>query len=370
VGFFDWVAHPTGIDEIYDVAAELKREFEGAIILGIGGSYLGPASLIEALRPVEQETKFPICWVSNSDTRTIAKATRLAQSRKMATVITSKSGNTVETLGGFFSLAQYLDPKGYCAITDPTTGILRGLVEKQKWHSLPVPPSIGGRYSVLTAVGLLPALLGDVDARSLIRGALSMQKALTAAGTKNPAFQLAARLHAWDTHHHHPIQYLMPYHSGLQLMADWYVQLFAESLGKDGKGPTPIGALGTTDQHSQLQLWKEGPRDKVIGFLDVLSSGNSVRIAKPPFAVDKNDYLFRHNFDEVNHLASLATQKSLQNSHVPTYRIEIAKLSAEALGSLYFFFETACAFAGELYGVDAFNQPGVEEAKRLLHSSL
>jgi glucose-6-phosphate isomerase len=369
-GFYDWPADPSEITQMEQLAEYLRHDFEGAIIIGIGGSYLGPATIVQALRTRDSDEEFPIVWVSNADTHSISFARRLAREKKVATVLISKSGNTVETLSAFFDLSDDLEPKGIVAISDPKSGTLRELAKKNKWLSLEVPANIGGRFSVLTAVGLFPAWLAGINANGLLEGARHMRSQLNENASENPAFWFAYSLFHWDVVQKHPIQYLMPYHSGLSLFAQWYVQLFAESLGKNGVGPTPIAALGTTDQHSQLQLWKEGPRDKVIGFLDVIFSGAQAPVKRPSFEVTGQDPLFSRNFDEINRLASLATEESLRNSKVPTYRITANNLDEQTLGSLFFFFETACAFAGELYKVNAFDQPGVEEAKRLLKDSL
>lgn len=380
VGFYDWPEkiEARELDAMASVSRRLRQEFEGALILGIGGSYLGPAAVFQALREPAEEDAFPIGWVSNIDGNAIRRADHLVRNRRLATVVISKSGGTTETLSAFFHFAPKLDPKGYVAITDPKTGELRRLAEANRWASFPVPPNVGGRYSVLTAVGLLPAYLGGLAAEELIAGAREMRRRLEAcAPAENPAYLLAYAQYVWDVSRHHSVQYLMPYSSQLRLFADWNVQLWGESIGKRQRanpdqavGFTPVAALGTSDQHSLLQLFKEGPNNKIIGFLDVLDSGRKTLIGEPPFAVDALKFLFPHSFEEVSHLAGQATQASLRNSGVPTYRIELPNADARALGALFFFFETACAFAGELYEVDAFNQPGVEEAKRLLRAAL
>lgn len=373
VGFFDWpeICSDAELTAVEKMAKALRKDFEGALIFGIGGSYLGPATILQALHTPKSATEFPIHWISNADSRAITHAEDFVKKKKVATVVTSKSGNTVETLSAFFHLSRHLDPNGYVVITDPENGLLRRTAKQQGWKSLPLSPNIGGRFSVLTAVGLLPAALGGLDVRGLMEGAKSMRRALLSFSPhENPAYTFAVLSYLWDTKKSRTIQYLTPYHSGLALFADWFVQLWAESLGKNGRGPSPVAALGTTDQHSLLQLWKEGPGNKIVGFLDVLSSGLGEKICRPAFDVEFDDNLSQHTFDQVSHLASLATQESLTNAHVPTYRIEVADLNEATLGSLFFFFETACAYAGEWYAVNAFDQPGVEEAKRLLRQAL
>lgn len=374
IGFYDWVTDPAdlGFGEMEATAKRLRQEFEGALCLGIGGSYLGPNAAMEALRSPEEKAKFPIQWVSNVDPGVVREAAFLSGRKKCATVVISKSGGTVETLSAFYHLSHKLDPKGYVIITDPKVGELRRLATANGWQSFPVPPAIGGRFSVLSAVGLFPALLGNISAREIFDGAAQMRAWLeTKKPEENPAYHFALASCLWDTAHQHPLHYLMPYGTPIKLLSDWFVQLWAESLGKNGAGPTPVAAVGTSDQHSVLQLLKEGPNDKVVGFVEMDAGPNDLKIGAPRFETDAAfHFLFPHTFGAVTAKASAATEASLKNSGVPTYRLKLPRLTAHALGAFFFFFETACAAAGEFYGIDAFDQPGVEEAKKLLRQSL
>jgi len=374
VGFYDWpkACPPLELARMAKTASFLRENFDGVLCIGIGGSYLGPSALLDALRSPQEKEDFPMHWLFNVDAAAIRDARHFIKGRKVATVVLSKSGGTIETLAGFFNLSGQLPTEGIVAITDPEVGELRRLSKKHGWTAFDVPPSIGGRFSVLTAVGLFPAALGGVDAEGLIRGALATRNALEKfAPAENPAYLFALASYLWDTKHRCKIQYLMPYATHLKAIAEWYVQLWAESLGKKDNGLTPVPALGTSDQHSVLQLFKEGPRDKVIGFLELMEAKDAVKVGKPSFAVSKDfEFLFDHSFDEIAAKASRATEKSLANSQVPTYRFQFPAVTAEALGGFFFFQELACALAGELYGVDAFDQPGVEEAKKLLRQSL
>lgn len=380
IGFYDWPlqAPEEEIAAQAALAKKLRDEFEGALVFGIGGSYLGAACVQQALRSPEEEEAFPVRWVSNVDPGAISDAVHFARKRRCAAVVISKSGNTIETLSGFFRLSRELDPKGYVVITDPSVGELRRLATEQGWPSFPVPPNVGGRFSVLTAVGLFPAFLMGLPADELLAGARDLRARLDEEPPAvNPAYLFAYLKWAWDTRFRRNVQYLMPYRQALEKLGDWYVQLWGESIGKKQRvnrdravGFTPVAALGTADQHSLLQLFKEGPHDKIIGFVDVPGSQTKTPIGEPRFPVRDNRYLFPHSFEEITHKASLAVEKSLVNSGVPTYRIELPRLDARALGALFFFMETACGLAGELYEVDAFDQPGVEEAKRILRESL
>lgn len=378
IGFYDWPETLSNEEvlKILSIAKELRSRFEGVLICGIGGSHLGAAAVIEALRSEEEESRFPFFWLNNVDRWSVERATHFVKQRKVATLLISKSGNTTETLSGFFHLSPFLDPKGIVIITDPETGELRRWVNQHKYSHLPVPPNIGGRFSVLTAVGLLPIALSGINIHDLIDGARNLKAKLDQTSVEdNPAFPYAMTSYGWDKNRGHHTQYLMPYQSNLKLLTDWYVQLWAESLGKKDKagkavGPTFVGALGSRDQHSLLQLFKEGPNNKLVGFIDVESSSLPLKVGSAPVPSPAFEYLCQHTFEEINSKALAATAKSLDSSGVPTYRFIFNELSPKSLGSFILFQQLACAIAGELYQVNAFDQPGVEEAKRLLRQSL
>lgn len=379
IGFYDWpIDFPApDLEQLEKSARKLENQFEGGLLIGIGGSYLGARALIDAV--AEPRHEFPLFWLSNVDPAAIARVERQVGTRQVATVVMSKSGGTTETLAGFFYFSGRLPTEGYLVITDPQSGYLRKMATENGWMSLAIPSNIGGRFSVLTSVGLFPARLAGIDPRRVLQGAAAVRKWLEALSpTENPAYQLAQYLYLWDKQGFEN-QYLMPYWENLQLFADWWVQLWGESLGKklltDGKtsvGPTPIGALGSTDQHSLLQLFVEGPRDKVVGFIDVAgqSAASGGTVPRPAFDPLEHRSLCGQSFVRLSHLACVATQKSLSEGGVPTYRLILPTLTPEAMGALFFFYETACAFAGELYQVNAFDQPGVENTKRLWLQSL
>ena len=320
LGFYHWPEKIPELEllEIQSLAKELKSKFQGALICGIGGSHLGAASILEALGTTDDERSFPIFWLNNVDRNAMEKARAFVSERKVATLLISQSGNTIETLSGFFHLSPYLDPDGIVIITDPKTGELRRWVNDHHYRSLPVPTNIGGRFSVLTSVGLLPLALGGIDITKLLQGAKNLKNHLTTLSV----------------------------------------------------GPTFVGALGSRDQHSLLQLFKEGPNNKLIGFMDLAPPAHPLLVGTPPISAPQFDYLTRHSFEELSSKALLATQQSLASAKVPTYSFQLNALTPETLGAFILFQEFACAIAGEFYQVNAFNQPGVEEAKQLLRSSL
>ncbi|NBV50586.1 hypothetical protein EBR78_05125 [bacterium] len=378
LGFFDWpdsseCAHT--LEQVHKLATSLRGTYEGALCIGIGGSYLGPAALQDIFLGTPSKEGFAVHWVSNVDSAAIKKAEHFLSSRKCAVVIISKSGGTTETLAAWFYLSHLFRNEDIVVITDPREGELRRLSNSLGWKSLSVPSNIGGRFSVLTSVGLFPLALQNIAVHELIQGASLMNKALMSfTADENPAALYAYSKYLWDISGC-SIDYFMPYDSRLKSLAEWYVQLWAESLGKKqittqkAVGPNPVAALGTSDQHSLLQLFKEGPRKRVIGFLTALEA-DSPQIGKPNFDSPQYSFLSRHTFNQLNILASEATQESLINAEVPTYRFELSDLTPKTLGAFLQFQETACGLAGELYQVNAFDQPGVEESKKILRRKL
>jgi len=377
IGFFNWPLpeNSSQIEEIEGLARKLRQRFQAAICMGIGGSYLGPIALQEILNPLPSNQDFQVQWISNADSAPISRAKNSIHTKKCLAVVISKSGGTTETLAAWFHLSHHFSKDSIVVITDPKQGELRRLSQAEGWHSLPVPPTVGGRFSVLTAVGLFPLALQGIAVRELIEGANYMRELLTDCPTlENPALWYAYSKFLWDKQGH-SIQYLMAYDSRMKLLSDWYVQLWAESLGKKelvskvSVGPNPVSALGTSDQHSLLQLFKEGPRQRIVGFLTA-EDPESPQVGTPTFSSPDFDYLTHRTFSELNLLASQATEESLHRGEVPTYRFSLPQLSPFNLGAFIFFQETACALAGELYRVNAFDQPGVEETKKILKGKL
>ena len=369
IGFFDWPQNvQSTLQETQALADDFRSKYEGAICMGIGGSFLGPAALQDIFNFSPASTDLSVHWISNVDSASIEKATRFVDSRKCMAVIISKSGGTTETLAAWFHFSHRFGADATVVITDPKQGELRRLSRELGWKSLEVQPNIGGRFSVLTPVGLFPLALQGVQIGELISGAAWMREELLKTSPENnPSLWLAYSKFLW-TQKGCPIQYLMPYDSRLSLLAQWYVQLWAESLGKKqigthvSVGPNPVAALGTSDQHSLLQLFKEGPRQRVIGFL-TCEDKKSPKVGAPIFPSPDYEYLTQRTFAELNQSASESTQESLRRAQVPTYRFHLSELSPFCLGAFIFFQEVACALAGEFFGVDAFNQPGVEETK-------
>jgi glucose-6-phosphate isomerase len=299
--------------------------------------------------------------------------------------VISKSGETAETMAQFLFVRDRLlrelgavDYKRHLVVTtDAKGGALRQIVNDEGFRALPIPAGVGGRFSVLTPVGLFPAAAAGIDVEELLAGAAYMDeraKAATSAGT-DPALALAATLFLLATRHAKPIAVMMAYCERLVSTADWFCQLWAESLGKaialDGRtvewGQTPVRALGPVDQHSQLQLWLEGPRDKVVVFLRVEDHGATVDLPATYQDLESVAYLGGHSLAELLNAEQRATELALAKRGRPSLTVTLPAVNAFTLGQLLYLLEMATVATGALANVDPFGQPAVEEGKRLAY---
>ncbi len=380
------------------------------VVVGIGGSSLGPRALLEAVAPAPTapapappapDTGSPrIHFLENADPETLARLLATISLPHTLFNIVSKSGTTAETLAQFLILKARVEeavgahraPAHFLFTTDPEQGPLRALARSWGVDTLPVPADVGGRFSVLSPVGLFPAGMAGLDLEALLGGARAMEApALSPDLQANPAGLLAALLHHWDVRLGAPIHVLMPYADRLRGLAFWFQQLWAESLGKEGRGPTPLASLGAVDQHSLLQLFMEGPRDKVVVFLQVLESGpgaageaaltrgtpDPMGMPIPPVPADDphlGDPAFRrlggHTLAHLLETERQATAEALRAIGRPSATLRIARVDESALGGLFFLFEVATVLAGAHYGVNPLDQPGVEAGKILTRGRL
>jgi glucose-6-phosphate isomerase len=299
--------------------------------------------------------------------------------------VVSKSGETAETMAQFVVVRDRLlrelgavDYKRHLLITtDPRQGVLRQIVNDEGFRALAIPPGVGGRFSVLTPVGLFPAAAAGIDVEELLAGAVHMDERGKAAASAvtDPALALAGALWAMATRHAKSILVMMAYCDRLAATADWFCQLWAESLGKAkdvrGRtvewGQTPVRALGAADQHSQLQLYVEGPRDKVVVFLRVEDHGASVDIPTTYQDLEGIGYLGGHSLGELLNAEQRATELALAKRGRPTAALELPVVNPFTLGQVLYLFEMATAAVGLLAGIEPFDQPGVEEGKRLAY---
>jgi glucose-6-phosphate isomerase len=387
LAFFDLPYQLETVGEIRRLAKPLLEWCWDFIVLGIGGSALGARALHQALchpqhnkLPLGRRQHKPSLWVlDNIDPDYMYGILDALEFRRTAVNVISKSGSTAETLAQFLFLFQVLKnrvgeekARERCILTtDPEKGTLRKLAEKEGFFTLSVPPAVGGRYSVLTSVGLLPAAMVGIDIEELLAGARFMDERLRTAGVDNLAFTLASLFYLFATVQGRPILVLMPYASSLTFFADWFCQLWAESLGKEvglsgnvvNTGSTPVRALGVTDQHSQLQLYMEGPRDKLITFLEVGKFTHQLPL-NPLFPEYENmDYLAGHSLNELFQKEYEATAFNLMRAKRPNLTLKIPEINAFTMGQLMFLFEVVTVAAGGLFGVNPLDQPGVEGGK-------
>jgi len=395
MGFFDLPYATDTLGRVSELAEGFGQWFENVVVLGIGGSGLGAVTLRDALlgpgwneRTSEQRDHFPTLYVlDNPDPHTVAGLLDRLDLRRTLFNVVSKSGSTAETLAQYLvvkeRLGRVVDADKvhghFLFTTDPEQGALRRIAEAEGVPTLPVPPNVGGRFSVLSPVGLLPAGVCGVDLGRLLAGAAALEERCRTDVLKdNPAGLLASLLHAADTEIGAPIHVLMPYADRLRSFGLWFQQLWAESLGKSTGagdalrevGPTPVPAVGATDQHSQVQLFMDGPRDKVVVFIAVADPGDPVTIPQLHPEMDQLSYLGGHTLAELLDAERRATTEALRQRGRPSLTLEIARVDEESLGALLMLFQTATVYAGALYGVDPLDQPGVELGKVLTYGLL
>ena len=390
VGFADIVRDQALLEQSTSFAARAKGRYTDVVILGIGGSALGPIALRTALRPNgwnmlsdEARDGYPRLHVlDNVDPETIAALLSRLSLAKSLFIVTSKSGGTAETMSQFLIVHQALEQAKLPArnhvvfVTDPAQGALRPLAASLQVPALDIPASVGGRFSVLTPVGTLPAALMGIDVAKLLEGAAEMVTRCQGSDLSgNPAGVYATLQWIADTKHGKKINVLMPYSDPLRDFADWFVQLWAESLGKhkpDGSsvGQTPLAALGATDQHSQVQLFMEGPKDKVVTFVTVEERKIDLTIPHGFKEVKELGYLGGHTLGELIGIEQRATAGALAKRGRPNLTIHLDRVDEWHVGGLMMLLELATAYAGQLYGIDAFNQPGVELGKQFAYGLL
>ncbi len=377
-GFLAAFARPQLLREVQRAAKRLRAGgFSDVVHVGIGGSSLGAETLLRALlhpyhnQLPDRARRAPrVHIVDNVDPDTIGALRELLARRKALLHVVSKSGGTVETAAGFqvlrAALAGAKNLRERCVVTTGR-GALRELAEKERIPILEFPEDVGGRFSVLTASGLLTPAMAGVDVGAVVRGARRFAARVAGAPLdKNPSALAAAVAFLMAEARGKPIHVLMPYADALEPLARWATQLLGESLGKPhptdaarGVGPTPLPARGTTDQHSQVQLFVEGPADKLVAFVRVAKTRRRVAIpggAPAPYLRGVElGRLLRAELD--------GTRIALAEADRPTLTWELPQISADALGQLFVALELQTAYQAALYGVNAYDQPGVEAGK-------
>ncbi len=393
-GFYGLAAQDRTIRQISAFAEGVGQAYDHVLVLGIGGSALGTRALLSALRApawneLDDEGRefFPrLTVLDNVDPTSVAAALRRIDPRRVLVNVVSKSGGTAETLAQYLVVRRWLDDalggaasRHLVFTTDPVKGALRALATAEGIATLEVPPDVGGRFSVLSPVGLLPAALVGIDIEALVEGAArAVARAEDDDLLQNPAALFAALHWAADTQVGARLHVLMPYSDRLRDLAEWFRQLWAESLGKRvdrggnvvHAGPTPVASVGATDQHSQVQLFIEGPFDKLITFLTVADPGEDVSIPPAEGFADEIACLGGRTLGDLLHAEYEATAAALARMGRMNATLALPDLGPAAIGELVMFFQLATGYAGCWYGVNPFDQPGVELGKRLTFGAL
>ncbi len=360
------------VEDIIDTAKQIRRKYTSFVVLGIGGSALGPIAVHQALA---QDRGIELIVLDNVDPETMKNTfDKLDIQKTMFNVIT-KSGKTSETMAQLMTAADIIVGKGLelkdhiIATTDEKNGNLALIAKKEGLKTFIIPSDVGGRFSELSPVGLLPAAVCGIDIKGMLEGAAYMDK-LCSENEKNPACVFAL-IHVLGMDKGMNVSVMIPYSDSLKYISDWYAQLWAESLGKrldnEGRevfaGQTPVKALGATDQHSQVQLYTEGPFDKITTFIKVEKFRQEMRIPKAFEYVDDIAFLSGKTFSELINAECIATQYALTIAGRPNIEIALETVDAFSIGALLYFFEMAVSYAGEMMDINTFDQPGVEQGK-------
>ncbi len=379
--FLGWVTLPEetlrhGTDDIKAVAEELRRDNDYVVCVGIGGSYLGARAVIEALSDnfaayKHSDSPKIIYAGQNIGEEYLHDLLQLLRDKKYGIIVISKSGTTTEPAIAFRLLHAQLEQQvgkqaaadRIIAITDAARGALHTMARNEGYRTFVIPDNVGGRYSVLTPVGLLPIAVAGYDIDALLRGAADMQRATLHDSDENPA-EIYARMRQALYRGGRNIEIMCNYTPALHYMGEWWKQLYGESEGKDGKGIFPAAVDLTTDLHSMGQLIQDGERNLFETVICVDTPRAVVHIPADKENLDGLNYLADKRVDEVNKKAALGTQMAHKDGGVPVMTISIDRLDEYNLGQLIYFFEKACGISGYMQGVNPFNQPGVEAYKK------
>ncbi|MBX3071435.1 MAG: glucose-6-phosphate isomerase [Thermomicrobiales bacterium] len=390
-----WVALPDNRQLVADIesfASSEGRAYEDLILVGIGGSSLGAIATIQALahpfrnlQPHSNRGGPRLFVLDNPDPEKVAATLETVDLSKTLVNVVTKSGQTAETMANFLVVKDALEQtvgqdqarKQIVATTDPKDGLLRQLADQEGYRDFPVPPGVDGRMTVLSAVGMLPAALCGVDIGGLLDGAAAMREASRNRDARqNPGALFASIAWLAATKRDKSMLVMMPYADSLFGIADWFRQLWAESLGKrlstaDDEvfaGQTPIKALGAIDQHSQIQLYTEGPNDKLICLTGVGTYRSGVEIAATPDSIDELGYLRNAELGQLLDRERMATAWALTNANRPNLSISIPAIDAGTVGEFFFMHEFQTVVGGGLFDVNPFGQPGVEAGKNATYA--
>lgn len=386
--FLGWVNLPDGISEsliskIEKIAADLRAKSEIFVVIGIGGSYLGARAIIEALSNhfIQLSGNKPIIVYAgqNISEDYISDLLEILDEKDYSLTVISKSGTTTEPAIAFRILKSHLENKygleearnRIVAITDAEKGALKQLANEEGYETFVVPDDVGGRYSVLTPVGLLPIAVAGFDIRKLLEGAKTMKKYLSTTNVidENPVSAYAAVRNALYNKGL-TTEILVNYEPRLFYFTEWWKQLYGESEGKENKGIFPAGVGFTTDLHSMGQYIQEGLRNIFETVLSVENPEKTMKVPEDSKNLDKLNYISGRPIHEVNHMAEIGTMLAHVDGGVPNLKISIPKVDEYNLGELIYFYELACAISGYILDVNPFDQPGVEAYKKNMFALL
>ncbi|PKP39468.1 MAG: glucose-6-phosphate isomerase [Bacteroidetes bacterium HGW-Bacteroidetes-15] len=375
---------PDELSAIEDVANEIRSKSDVVVVVGIGGSYLGAKAVIDALSHsfgslISQDNPAIVFAGNNICEDYHRELLEMLDKHNYSIVVISKSGTTTEPAIAFRLLKQHLESKvgkedaskRIVAITDSSKGALRQLATQEGYRTFIIPDNVGGRYSVLTPVGLLPIAIAGFDIKSLVNGAT---KAEAATGTdvpfeENPACQYAAARNALYNKGY-KVEIMVNYTPKLHFLAEWWKQLYGESEGKENKGIFPTSVDFTTDLHSLGQYIQEGERFLFETVISVQKSKHNLAIPDDSENLDELNYIAGKKLSDVNRMAQLGTTLAHLDGRVPNMEIQIPEISEYWLGYLIYFFEKACAISGYTLDVNPFDQPGVEAYKKNMFALL
>lgn len=389
--FLGWLHLPSSItpdflDEVQSVANTLREKCEVVVVAGIGGSYLGARAVIEALSNsfawLIQDKKNPqILFAGNNISEDyLAELTDYLKGKRFGVINISKSGTTTETALTFRLLKKQCEAQMgkdvarevIVAVTDAKRGAARTCADKEGYKSFIIPDNVGGRFSVLTPVGLLPIACAGFDIKALVAGATDMEKAtgVNVPFGENIAAQYAAVRNALYNEGGKKIEIMVNYQPKLHFIAEWWKQLYGESEGKDGKGIFPASCDFTTDLHSMGQWIQDGERSIYETVISVETPNRELDFPHDDENLDGLNFLAGKRVDEVNKMAELGTRLAHVDGGVPNIRISVPVLNEYYIGQLIYFFEIGCGISGNILGVNPFNQPGVEAYKKNMFALL
>ena len=380
--FLGWLNLPVtqATDEIRRIRAAAERIRQTSdvfVVIGIGGSYLGPRAAIELMQGCNHNIgkgkgNPQIYYAGNGlSTRAWNELQRLLEGKDFSIAIISKSGTTTEPAIATRALRWMLERKygtdgarkRTYAITDPSKGALRQMATEEGWETFVIPPNVGGRYSVLTAVGLLPMAVAGIDPMEVMRGAAEAKKIYDIRSFENPVWLYAATRNLLYRHGK-AIEILESFEPGFKMMGGWWQQLFGESEGKDGKGIFPVSAEFTADLHSLGQMIQQGERNIFETMVRFDAPEKLMTIGGDAKNLDGLNYLEGKTLDFVDEKAFLGTLAAHVDGGVPVITMDMGQLNNEKLGEMFYFFELSCGISAYMLGVNPFNQPGVEFYKR------